>query len=271
MREESKYPLSVAEVSGNRFSFIEAGTGPVVVLVHGSLCDCRYWHAQVRALSRHFRVIAPSLRGYWPAKWDGMGGGFSIAQHSQDLQDLLTHLEIQAAHVVGHSRGGRIALQWAADAPDRVRTLTLADPGLSTETPATAPQGTFREAASQLIANGEVEAGLSLFIDAVSGANTWRRMVPWFQEMARDNANTLLAQIREPNLPLPPDTLMRIGHPALLIGGALSPQPYPRILDTLELHLPHAERVTITGSSHGMNIGNPRAFNEAVTTFIQSN
>ena len=269
MREESAYPLSVADIAGNRFSFIESGSGPAVVLIHGSLCDCRYWHAQVRTLSRQFRVIVPSLRGYWPTRWDGMGDGFSIAQHAQDVAALLEHLGIVSAHIVGHSRGGRVALELAMTEPERVATLTLADPGLATAPAPANPPGTFREAASALIAAGQLDDGLSLFIDTVSGPDTWRRMVPWFQAMARDNAKTLLAQIREPVVPVVPDALMRIRQATLLIGGALSPAPYPQILDVLEHHLPQAERVTIAGSSHGMNIGNPRAFNEAVIRFFE--
>ena len=54
-----------------------------------------------------------------------------------------------------------------------------------------------------------------------------------------------------------------------MIGGALSPAPYPALLDTLEQWLPQSQRVTIAGSSHGMNLGNPRAFNGAIEAFLR--
>jgi pimeloyl-ACP methyl ester carboxylesterase len=56
--------------------------------------------------------------------------------------------------------------------------------------------------------------------------------------------------------------------PVLLIGGALSPAPYPATLDRLQALLPQAQRVKIAGSSHGMNLGNPRAFNQAILDFL---
>ncbi|WP_235613342.1 alpha/beta fold hydrolase [Bordetella bronchiseptica] len=86
--------------------------------------------------------------------------------------------------------------------------------------------------------------------------------------MVRDNANTLLGQAREQPGALTPETLRTLALPTLLIGGALSPAPYPEVLDLLEGTWPHAERTAIAGSSHGMNLGNPRAFNGAIEAFL---
>ena len=66
----------------------------------------------------------------------------------------------------------------------------------------------------------------------------------------------------------PPVDVERELMPVLLIGGALSPAPYPAVLDALAQWLPQAQRLDIVGSSHGMNLGNPRAFNGAIQEFL---
>jgi pimeloyl-ACP methyl ester carboxylesterase len=267
MRTEPSFDIQSIDLNGYAQAYVDLGTGPAVLLIHGSLCDCRYWKAQLGALSKSFRVISVSLRHYWPEKWDGRGEDFTVDQHCADMQALLGALGVEEAHVVGHSRGARVALEMALRADGRLRSLTLADPGV-TFPDSVDSRGAFREEALAAIANGDIEAGLARFVDCVSGADTWRRMVPWFRQMARDNATTLIGQVADRPAALSAQALGAVKMPTLLIGGAMSPAPYPAILDTLENALPGSTRITINGSSHGMNLGNPRAFNEAVTTFI---
>src|SRR3546814_1540985 len=76
-----------------------------------------------------------------------------------------------------------------------------------------------------LCRSGEIDAGLALFVDTVSGADTWRRMVPWFKDMVRDNASTLGGQATEHLPPVARGQVERLALPTLLIGGALSPAP----------------------------------------------
>jgi pimeloyl-ACP methyl ester carboxylesterase len=259
--------VSYADVGGYQMAYAEAGTGEPVVLIHGSLCDLRYWRPQMAGLSREFETVSVSLRRYWPEHWDGSDHDFTIARHVDDMATFIYRRWGTAAHVIGHSRGGRVAFELARRYPDRVRSVVLADPGLPLAG-MDEERGDFRHRALACIRDGHTEAGLALFIDTVSGEDTWRRMVPWFKEMALDNANTLFGQAREAGYQLTPAAAQALDKPVLLIGGALSPHPYPAILDALQGWLPDARRLDIAGSSHGMNLGNPRAFNDAVRTFL---
>lgn len=264
MRSEPELELLTVDLDGYPLCYAEAGSGEPLVLVHGSLCDCRYWKPQLAMLSRHFRVLSLSLRHYWPEQWNGEGEGFSIAQHTSDVLAFIEAIVEGPAHLVGHSRGGRIALEAALRAPAQVRSLVLADPGLSR--PGEDDRGDFRQRALAMIQAGDIEGGLALFIDMVTGPDTWRRMVPWFKNMVRANAATLIGQAREPAEAL--GDIRALTMPVLLIGGALSPAPYPATLDRLQTLLPAASRLDIAGSSHGMNLGNPRAFNQAIIHFL---
>ncbi|WZB66570.1 alpha/beta hydrolase [Achromobacter xylosoxidans] len=153
--------------------------------------------------------------------------GFSVAQHGADVLAFIDQVAGQPAHLVGHSRGGRVALEAALARPDALRSLTLADPGLPLPGDNDL-RGGFRQRALELIRDGALEEGLALFVDTVTGPDTWQRMVPWFKEMVRDNAGTLFGQARETPATLSPEQIGSLALPTLLIGGALSPRPTRR-------------------------------------------
>ena len=114
---------------GLRMPYVERGAGPLVVFVHGSLCDYRYWQPQLAGLSARYRCVAVSLTHYWPLAGLPTTLPFSWSLHADELAQFLTALDAGPAHVVAHSRGGAVAYQFAVRHPQHVRTLTLADPG----------------------------------------------------------------------------------------------------------------------------------------------
>lgn len=253
---------------GRRLHYETAGQGEVLLLIHGSLCDYRYWRWQIPALSLSNHVVAPSLRGFWPEAFTTADDSFSIARHSSDLQALIQEISPgRPVHVLGHSRGAQVALELACSAPELTRSLILADPGfrIDDETE-TAP---FHTQAVAQLERGEIDEALASFIDSVNGPDTWRQMVGWFKTMVKDNAYTLLSQIRETNLAVSLNRASTLQCPVLLIGGANSPARYGSRLDILEQAITQATRVTIPLASHGMNLGNPKAFNQAVSHFLE--
>ena len=269
MRFDPDTELRTCTVNDYSLSYLEMGAGEPVVLVHGSLCDCRYWRPQMLPLARSHRVIAVSLRHYWPQASAARDGSFAIARHADDVAALIDALGLGAAHVVGHSRGGRVALETALRRPQRVRSLVLADPGVQfADAPPDAARGRFVGQAMALIEAGDVEAGLALFVDAVNGENTWPRMVEGFKRMARDNAVTLLGQASEPAAALTTEALRALRMPALLIGGSASPARYDAVQRRLQELLPDVRRVVVQGAAHGMNLAKPHSFNSAVAGFL---
>ncbi|MDF3931673.1 alpha/beta fold hydrolase [Pseudomonas citronellolis] len=267
-------------VNGRDVACLARGEGVPLVLVHGSLCDYRYWQWQLRGLGERYRLLAPSLRHYYPERWDGEGEDFTTRQHVEDLLALLENLG-EPVHLLGHSRGGNICLRLALAAPERLRSLTLADPGgdfaadlfraAGVAVPA-APveRNRFREQALGLIRQGEVEAGLELFVDTVSGAGVWRRSSAHFREMASDNAMTLIGQVQDQPEPLGHAALASLAVPTLLLRGELSPEPFPQVVEALAQALPDARQEIIAGASHGMNATRPAAFNRAVLAFVDA-
>src|SRR5690349_19713578 len=115
---------AVLERPGARLVYEVAGDGPAVVLIHGFGLDMRMWDPQIGPLAGRFRVVRHDCRGF------GASGPFDPGvpyTHAGDLVALLDHLDIGDAALAGLSFGGRVALQAALAAPDRVRGLVLLD------------------------------------------------------------------------------------------------------------------------------------------------
>ena len=106
-------------------TYSDTGAGPTVVFVHGQLCDYRYWEPQRAALAPSYRVVAPSLRHFWPGHCDESSSTFRADVHAADVGAFIAALDVGPVHLVGHSRGGFVTLRVALRFPQLLRTLTL--------------------------------------------------------------------------------------------------------------------------------------------------
>jgi pimeloyl-ACP methyl ester carboxylesterase len=113
----------LAEVS---LAYRQLGAGDELVLIHGLAANHAFWQPGVLLpLGRDFHVTLFDLRGHGASSMPS--AGYSAQNMADDLRRLLDHLEIERAHLVGHSIGGVVALQFALTHADRVRSLTIAD------------------------------------------------------------------------------------------------------------------------------------------------
>jgi pimeloyl-ACP methyl ester carboxylesterase len=122
-------PLELRELTlhGHRIAYRQAGSGPVVVLIHGITSDSRTWRRVMPYLARRFTVLAPDLIGHGAS--DKPKGDYSLGAHASSLRDLLVALGHDRASFVGHSLGGGIAMQLSYQFPERCERLALVDSG----------------------------------------------------------------------------------------------------------------------------------------------
>ena len=107
----------------------DSGAGSAVVLIHGHSTDLRLWDTQVGPLTdAGFRVVRYDVRGH--GRSTVTERGYTWENYALDLRDLLDHLGIASASLVGLSMGGGIALAVAVMFPERVASLVLADSAL---------------------------------------------------------------------------------------------------------------------------------------------
>jgi 3-oxoadipate enol-lactonase len=105
--------------------YVEAGSGPPLVLVHGLGGSHLDWEHQIAHFAQRFRVIAPDLRGFGDS---GSGRrAYSIRRLARDVAGLLAQLGIDRFLLIGHSMGGAIAQQLALDGGGRVQKLVVAN------------------------------------------------------------------------------------------------------------------------------------------------
>jgi esterase len=263
-------------VNGYPLAYVEAGTRtPALLLVHGSINDYRSFEAQLAPLGEHVRTIAVSLRHAYPERWDGQGDDFTVEQHAADLAAFVESQSQGPMHVLGHSRGGAVALQLALAYPDAVSSLVLADPGgLEPLLPPSAEgEAMARQSAEMFarlrenLATGDEEAALERFVDDLNGAGTWARRTPEQRRVMLDNVRTGPACAQRPAFTR--EQIASLAVPILPVTGAKSPARYRLMLDAMRvLNGNVAPLVTIEGAAHAMHRENAPAFNAAVRDFI---
>jgi pimeloyl-ACP methyl ester carboxylesterase len=115
------------ELHGHPVSYRLAGSGPVLVLIHGITSSSRTWERVLPALADHFTVLAPDLLGHGESAKPR--GDYSLGAYAAGLRDLLVALGHERATVVGHSLGGGIAMQFTYQFPERSDRLVLVSSG----------------------------------------------------------------------------------------------------------------------------------------------
>lgn len=115
-------------VNGVKLHYLEKGSGIPVVLIHGGLGDYREWNPQIERISSHYRVIAYSRRYNYPNNNAEIPPDHSAIVEARDLAALLDELKLERVHIVGYSYGALTALFFATEHPERVLSLTLAEP-----------------------------------------------------------------------------------------------------------------------------------------------
>lgn len=254
---------------------IGAGDGPPLVCVHGSLCDFRIWGAVLGPLTRKQRVIAVSLRHFFPEHWDGVGGSYSIAQHVLDMIAFIEQLEARPVDLMGHSRGGHICFRVAQRRPDLLRKLILAEPGGELDGSldpdyegGPSPLAARFAASAEKIAAGDVDGGLEYFVDTLEGPGAWRRLPQAPKQLLRDNATTLIGQVRDGRPPFSKSDAEAIRTPTLFIGGANTKGLLPKVLHALAAHVKGSEVAMIPGATHPMFEQAPQKYCEVVLEFL---
>ena len=116
-----------ASIHGHDLAFRTAGSGPVMLLVHGMAGSSSTWLDVMPALADHFTVVAPDLLGHGASAKPR--GDYSLGALADTLRDLLVVLGHDRTTLVGRSHGGGVAMQFVYQFPERCERLVLVSSG----------------------------------------------------------------------------------------------------------------------------------------------
>lgn len=242
------------------------GAHPPLLIVHGLFGSARNWGVIARRLSEDRLVIAVDMRNHGDSKW--------VAAHG--YEDLAADLAaVIAAHggqadVLGHSMGGKAAMQLALTEPSRVRRLVVADIapvayGHSQRHLIEAMHGldldglSLRSEADRRLALAVPDAGVRAFLlqslDLRAAPARWKL-----------NLATLNAEMER--IVGWPGTPGRFAGPTLFVKGALSDYIRPEYRAAIMAQFPAAEFAEIEGAGHWLHAEAPREFEEIVRRFL---
>ncbi|MET9349394.1 alpha/beta fold hydrolase [Streptomyces termitum] len=226
-----------------------AGTGPrTVVLLHSGVCDRRMWDGQFQALAdAGHHVVRCDLRGFGDSPVD------APHLHADDVRDLLDHLGVERAVLVGSSFGGEVALEHAVRHPDRTEALVLLCAAAPVEHEAGPELRAFFEREDALVEAGD--------LDAASALNAALWLGPDAGDEARALVHAMQRRAFELQLAAPEEfeprpsgvterDLAAITAPALVVTGAHDLPDFRAIGEKTAALLPAARRLTLDWAGH---------------------
>ena len=249
-------------------SYDLTGKGRTVVFIHGWALNKSVWDDQVPVFSKRYRVLRYDSPGF--------GKSTGVADEAAEPADLLVLLEalhIDHAYIVGHSRGGGIALRFAAAYPERVDGLVLYG---STPPAGFAVDPEFRQWRASLpgIAKqyGLDSVGKLVLASDLAWAPPGRNDIGerlrkvWASYSGKD-----LLDPRPPSGLVPMPDMARLSTlraPTLAIIGDHELPLFAAAADTFASRIPNAKKVVIPNAGHGAHFAQPTTFNGALLDFF---
>jgi 3-oxoadipate enol-lactonase len=251
-----------------------AGEGPEIVLLHEGICDSRMWGPQWETFTRSHRVLRFDFRGYGRSPLEP--GRYASAR---DALELLDRHGFERAALIGVSLGGRVALEIALAAPERVAALVLVGSGLPGHDWSEELKATWKEEESALRAGDldeAVEVTLRTWVDGP------RRTPEDVDADVRARVAEMQRRAFELQLPfedeaeeelLVEDVAPRLGEiqaPTLVLVGEEDVADIHAIADRLAGEIPGARRSTIANTAHVPSMERPGEFDDLVLGFLEA-
>jgi len=249
-----------------------AGSGPLLIFIHGVGGGRRNWQRQVAQFGQHFRAVAVDLRGYGDSDDDGSDTR-RFEDFADDIVRIIDHFGESKAHICGLSMGGRVALDLIARHPARVASLTLADTSAgSAETQDPAKIEAFLASRRAPLLAGQTPAELApVLVETLAGPNaTADQRAELIASLAAlrtvSYLKTLEAVTRFTAFP----DFAEIAVPVQVIVGSEDRVAPPHVARAMAEAIPGARFAEIAGAGHISNVESPDVFNAILADFSRT-
>ena len=258
-------------VYGARIHYELAGEGEPVVFVHGFACDLSMWEPQIPDFSSRFHTLRYDARGFGRSSLPGA----EPYGHYHDLAAMIEQLDLAPAHVVGLSRGGSIALNFAITYPRLVRKLVLAGaspgPAQAHKVQDSGPNEGYQQLLNVAREQG-IDAAKRLYAQSgiFTAAQTNPDALAMVHRMLDDYSGWHFVNDDPQTDPDPPahERLDEIAAPTLAVVGERDVELFHTLADMVEQRAPNARKAIIPGVGHMVNAEAPDAFNRLVLDFL---
>ncbi len=263
------------KLNGVTYSYMIRGRGPAIVLLHGFTGCKENWEFLSKKLTDRFTVITIDLIGH--GKTDSpLDTERYLMQHvCRDLNTLLDKLEINAAHFLGYSMGGRVALAFSVMYPSRVISLILesSSPGLQSEEAKQARITADDKLASDILSHGIVDFVANW--QEISLFRSQKKLPQVIQDRIRiqrlSNGTLGLSNSLRGMGTGRQDSywgkLSSIKVPVLLLCGKLD-EKFCAIADEVEKYLLYSTNYKFSNVGHAIHVEQPDLFGKIVNEFL---
>jgi pimeloyl-ACP methyl ester carboxylesterase len=233
---------------GTRIAYWQCGSGPCLVLVHGTSANHTRWASISPRFEEHFTVVAVDRRGRGES---GDQTEYTIGREFEDIAAVVDALDAPIL-LFGHSYGAMCALE-AALLTSRVTGLILYEPPHVVDNETLYAPGQL-DRLDALLAAGDRDGMVSAFFTEVVGVPQEQMTIvksspAWPGRVAA--AHTIVRECRaEESYRLPLDRLSRLSIPVLLLLGGDSPPFFGKVRGVLEGVLPNIRTVVMSGQGH---------------------
>lgn len=257
---------------GCRLAYETTGKGLPLILIHGWTFDRSIWSPQVSEFSQHYKTIIYDRRGYGES-----GGKIDLRKDPDDLTDLLDHLAIDSACIHGMSQGGRVALRFTINRPDRVKAVILQCAPLDGYVVPKAYEKDQIPLAQYAIfaKNGDIEAVRDGWMDhqlmqiptsSLAVKKQVRKIVDRYS--GEDLAENITDSMEFPiNIA---ENLHKIKIPTLIIEGTEETSLAIDIAHRLHEGIQGSIKTVIPGNGHLINLIEPEKYNQVVIDFLEN-
>ncbi|MGV9867547.1 alpha/beta fold hydrolase [Rhodococcus koreensis] len=273
---EIPFRIDWVDVGGWRTRVFEAGTGPALVLLHGTGGHLEAFSRNIRALAEHYRVIAYDMpgQGYTTFAREDL----EIDTYVEHLRGLLTALGVEQAHLCGESLGGWIAIKFAVRHPDLVDSMVLNTPGGTMATPEVMERiRSLSQAAADDPSDERVRSRLEwLMADNRSVTDELveiRQAIyarPGFAESMKHVLCLQNPEIRARNL-VTDETLAAVAAPTLVVWTSDDPSGPAAAGEAMAQRIPRGEYTLIDGAGHWPQWEQQAKYDQVMIDFLGSN
>jgi pimeloyl-ACP methyl ester carboxylesterase len=264
--------MATTTIDGVSLQWERTGSGPPLVLVHGSWGDRTGWAFAAPVIASSFEVVTYDRRGHT----DGVEPGGSVHDDASDLGALIESLDLAPAHVVSNSHGGNVAMRLAARRPELFRSLNMHEPptiALIATDPSQRPLlrqlGPSLAAVVAKVESGDREGAARQFVDEIAlGPGAWDELPPEARDVFVRNADTFVAEQKDPDaFAADVEALAAFDRPVQLTYGDQSPPMFEPIIEALTAKLPNVKRALMPGVGHVPQLTEPERYAQTVTEF----